>query len=176
MRYLKASLLERCRSLDDDLAEAASDEWDRAVAKYNAALAAIRHQLPVGVRAVLDHFSLHDARVLSIVSARGRLSLVIRLESAAKRAGRMLELIYTLAKPGWGVVPRGDAQEWPKDRGRIQYDEFGKAAGGPGAVFSHSLMLAGGYELRIRFTDLHVRRLTRVVILPTVEQAGLGAP
>ena len=76
MRYLKATLLERCRLLDDDLAEAASDEWDRAVAKYNAALAAIRPQLPAGVRTILDHFSLHDARVLSIVSARGRLSLV----------------------------------------------------------------------------------------------------
>jgi hypothetical protein len=175
MKYLKPELLERCRSLDDDVAEAASEEWDRAIARYNAELAAIRPQFPAGVRAVLDRFSLHDGRVLSILWGTGKLSLVIRLEGSAAHPGRTVELIYTLSKRGWTILKRGSVEPWSKSRGRIQYDEFGKAVDARAAVFMHSILLAGGRELRIRFTDLHVRLLKKV-ILPAVEPAGLGSP
>lgn len=175
MKYFKRALLERCRSLDDAAAEAASDEWERAVANYNADLAAIRPQFPAAVRVVLDRFSLHDAKVLTYFLTKRRLSLLVRLEGPSARPGKMLELKYTVAKGGLRMVKHGKDKEWPKDRGRIQYDEFGKAADAPAAIFSHSLLLAGGYELRIRFTDLHLRRLIKVMF-PFVEQAGLGTP
>lgn len=175
MKHLKHALLERCRSLDDAAAEAASDEWELAVANYNAELATIRTQFPAVVRTVLDRFSLHDATVLTYFSTRKRLSLLIRLEGAARRPGKMFELNYTLAKGGFRIVEHAKGKEWPKDRGRIEYDEFGKAADAGGPVFSHSLLLAGGYELRVRFTDLRVRRLKKVMF-PSAEQAGLETP
>src|SRR5439155_19916298 len=118
----------------------------------------------------LDRFSLHDARVVVFFVAKRKLSLLVRLEGAAGRPGKTLELKYTLAKPGLRIVKPGGAKEWPSDPIRIQYDEFGTAADAPTAVYTHSLLLAGGYELRIRFTDFHVRRL-RKVVLPPVEQA-----
>jgi len=175
MKYFKPALLERCRSLDDAATEAASDEWERAVVSYNAELAVIRPQFPAAVRVVLDRFTLHDAKVLTYFLTKRKLSLLVRLESASTRPGKMLELKYTIVKNGLRIVKHGKGKEWPKDRGRIQYDEFGKAADAPEAIFSHSLLLAGGYELRIRFTDLHLRRLKKVMF-PSVEQAGLGAP
>ena len=174
MKYLKYSLLERCRSLDDNVAEAASDEWDQAIAKYNAALAVVRPQFPPAVRTILDRFSLHDAQTLACLLTKKKLSLVIRLEGTSIRPGKMLELNYTLAPAGLHVVNCVDVKHWLKDHGRIQYDEFGKVADAPATVFSHSLLLAEARELRIQFTDLHVRRMKKV-ILPSAEQAGLGA-
>jgi hypothetical protein len=44
----------------------------------------------------------------------------------------------------------------------------------PIEIFSHSLLLTGGVELRIRFTDMKVRALQRV-ILPSVEQIAAMA-
>jgi hypothetical protein len=173
MKYLKHTLLERSRSLDDDAAEAACDEWDRAVANYNAALAAIRPQFPAAVRTILDRFSLHDAKVLTYFLTKRRLTLLIQLEGTSVRPGKMLELKYTVAKGGVRIVKHGKDKERPKDRGRIQYDEFGKAADTPETVFTHLLLLAGGYELRIRFTDLRLRRLKKVMF-PSIDQAGLG--
>jgi hypothetical protein len=175
MKYLKPALLEQCRSLDDAVAEAASGEWERAVVNYNVELAAIRSQFPAAVRVVLDRFSLHDAKVLTYFLTKRKLSLLIRLEGTSARPGKMLELKYTVAKGGLRIVRHGKDKEWPKDRGRIQYDEFGKAGDAPAAIFSHSLLLAGGYELRIRFTDLRLRRLKKVRF-PSVEQAGRGTP
>jgi len=175
MKYLKYALLERSRSLDNDAAEAASDEWDRGIVNYNAALAAIRPHFPAAVRTILDRFSLHDAKVLTYFLTRRKLSLLIRLEGNSARPGKMLELKYTVAKGGLRIVKHGRDKDWSMDRGRIQYDEFGKASDSPTAVFSHSLLLAEGCELRIRFTDLQVRKLKKV-ILPSVEQAGLGNP
>jgi hypothetical protein len=174
MKYLKSNLLERCRSLDHDVAEAASDEWDRAIDSYNAELAVTRPRFPPSVRLVLDQFSLHDAKVLILFQTKKRLSLLVRLEGDADRPGKTLELKYTLTRPGLRIVKPHSGQEWPKDLIRIQYDEFGKALDAPTAVFTHSLLLAGGHELRIRFTDFHARRLKKVV-LPPVEQAGLGS-
>ncbi len=127
------------------------------------------------MRTVLDRFTLHDGRVLSILWATGKLSLVIRLSGAAERLGRILELNYTLTKRGWSIVERGIAEPWSKSRGRIQYDEFGGAVEAGGAVFTHFILLRGGRELRIRFTDLAVRGLKKV-ILPPVEPASLGSP
>jgi hypothetical protein len=175
MKYLKHTLLEQSRSLDDGAAEAACDEWDRAIAHYNTALAAIRPQFPAAVRTILDRFSLHDAKVLTYFLTKRKLSLLVQLEGNSARPGKMLEMKYTVAKGGLRIVKHGKDDEWPKDRGRIQDDEFDKAANTPEAVFTHFILLTGGYELRIRFTDLCLRRLKKVMF-PSVEQAGLGTP
>jgi hypothetical protein len=174
MRYFKPEILARCRSLDDAVSEAAADEWEEAIAKYNAELDSIRPELPPGVRALLASRSLHDARILSISEARRRprLSLLIQLEGRPARPGDLLELQYLLARTakhsGFSLVRHGEPDRDLPDKGRIQYDEFGKVADDPVAVFSHSLLLTGGVELRVRFTYVKVRSLQRV-ILPAVE-------
>src|SRR5208283_3286130 len=99
MRYFKPELLARYRSHDDSVAEAAALQWDRAIARYNQRLDNLRPFFPAGVRFVLDHFSLHDGRVLGIALAQRepRLSLLIRLESTPRRPGEKLELVYIVS-------------------------------------------------------------------------------
>jgi hypothetical protein len=179
MQYLKPEILARLRSLDDDVAEAAANEWEQAVARYNAELDAIRPILPAGVRTLHAHCSLHDARIRGILlaSRRPRLSLLIQLEGRSAHPGAALELRYVLAgtskHPGFTIrghpVPERDVQDW----GRIQYDEFSIVADAPVDVFAHSLLLRGEAELQIWFTEMQVRPLAKV-ILPSVEQVGLA--
>jgi hypothetical protein len=84
----------------------------------------------------------------------------------------LLELQYRLARtskhPGLSMLKHGEPDKDLRDKGRIQYDEFGKVADDPVAVYSHSLLLKAGLELQIRFTDMKVLALQRV-ILPSVE-------
>src|SRR5438552_5952067 len=50
MKYFKPDLLARCRSLDDEVAEAAAQEWEQAITDYRARIKAIRLRLPTGAR------------------------------------------------------------------------------------------------------------------------------
>jgi hypothetical protein len=169
MKYFKPELLARCQSLDDDVAEAAADEWDRAIDKYNEELAAIRPLLPAGVIDLIDHFALHDARIeaFGIFWPRSKFlaSLIVRLEGTSVSPGPLLELAYTLpAETTWftipGVVTTGmDLRGLTGHNLLILYDEFNETADGPVREFSHSFLLSDGVEMQIRFTDLHIRRL-----------------
>lgn len=175
MRYFKPEILARYRSADEAVSEAAADEWEQALDRYNAELDSIRPDLPPGIRALLASCSLHDAKILSISEARRspRLSMLIQLEGRPTRPGDLLELQYVLARtsrqPGLSLLTHGELDKDLPDKGRIQYDEFAKVADDPVEVFSHSLLLKGGLELQIRFMDVKVRPLQRV-LLPSSEQ------
>ena len=172
MRYFTPELLARYRSPADAVADAAAAEWEQAVAKYNAELDAIRSDLPGGVIALLDRYSLHDAKLLGVLVAakRPRVSLLIQLEGRPNRPGKVLELRYLVARrPSLSVTTHGNARKALADGNRIQYDEFGKVSDDPAEVFSHSLLLKDGSELRITFVEMQVRRLQRL-ILPAVER------
>ncbi len=170
MKYFTPDLLARCRSLDDDVADSAAEEWERALAAYRARLQAIRPHLPSGARVLLSRFTLHDARVLTIAVGRKRptFTLVLRLEGTPSEPGALLELSYLLVTgPHGGVVTRKDAQLKKNDasgRGWILYDEFDLDE--QRAFFTHSLLLADGYEVEVRFHSLRVRRLDEVLIPP----------
>jgi hypothetical protein len=171
MQYFTPQLLARYRSRDDDVADGAAQEWDQAVARYNEELDAIRHVLPSGARALIKHWSLHDAGILSITAFRRRpfLSVVIQLEGSPRRPGTLLELRYLLARTSKSLGFTIEShEEGAEGSGRIQYDEFQRLADEPVSVFSHSLLLQGAYELKIFFTDMRVRQL-QSVILPSVE-------
>jgi len=177
MKYFKPELLTRCRSLDDHVAETAADDWERAVAAYNAKLASIRRELPIGARFLLDQFSLHDARLFGITLSRAKpwLSLFVRLEGKPLRPGNHWELKYILAKgPKSRQFSMDRLAKDSKAPARIQYDEFAKVADFPVRVFSHALLLSGGLELRIRFVGLRVQLLQKA-IFPANETAGLAA-
>ncbi len=177
MKYFKPELLARCRSLDDDKAEAAAARWERAVAAYNLKLSAIRRELPAGARFILDHFSLHDARLFGITLSQSKpwVSLFVRLEGIPSRLGNDWELKYVLAKgPKHRQFSIDRLQKNTKILARIQYDEFAKVAVYPEKVFAHALLLADGSELRIRFVGLRVQLLQRA-IFPSTEPAGLEA-
>jgi hypothetical protein len=65
MRFFTPDLLERFGSEDNRIASAAQDEWEERAEEYAGKLREIEAELPQRFRDLLDHFYLHDARVIS---------------------------------------------------------------------------------------------------------------
>lgn len=170
MKYFKPELLTRCRSLDDDVAEVAADEWEQAVTDYRARIRAIRLRLPLSVRRLRTRVSLHDAKVLAITfgSKQPRVTLLLRLEDTPVQSGDVLELHYlSMAGPQGGATFSKRAQLNPNGTSEarwILYDEWDRDEGR--ACFTHTLLLTDGYEVEVRFHDLRVRRLQEVLVSP----------
>jgi hypothetical protein len=168
MKYFKQELLARCRSLDDDVSDAAAKEWEQAIASYRARTRAIRPQLPLSVRRFLSRVTLHDAKVLTMTFGRKQptFTLLTQLEDTPSQPGEVLELSYFLvAGPHGGVAFKKPTQlhkEAPGPR-YILYDEFDLDER---AFFTHSLLLTGGDEIEVRFHSLRVRRLEKVLVTP----------
>ncbi len=165
MKYFKPELLARCRSLDDDMAEAAAEEWEQASVAYRARLRAIRLQLPPAARRLVSRVTLHDAKVLGVASSRRGpwFSLRLHLEGTPAQPGEGLELAYhVVAVPHGGLVFRKHAiDQSPAEPLWVLYNEFDIDA--ERAFFTHSLLLTGGFEMEIRFHNLRVRYLDEVV-------------
>jgi hypothetical protein len=169
MKYFKPELLARCRSLED-VAEAAAEEWERAIVAYRARTRAIRLRLPSPARRLLSRVALHDAKVLAIALGRKqpRFTLLVRLEDTPSQPGEILELNYlSVAGEHGGVTFRKHPQldRGAAGLGSILYDEFDLDE--QRAFFTHSLLLTGGYEIEVRFHALRVRRLEEVLLPPT---------
>jgi hypothetical protein len=167
MKYFKPELLARCRSLDDDVADAAAEEWEQAVVAYRQRLRAIRSRLPSGVRRLLSRVSLHDAKVLTIAAARNQPSvrILIRLEGTASQPGEVLELNYRVVPGPHGGLAFKKHPQLRKDTtglGWILYDEFNLDE--QRVFFTHSLLLTGGHEVEVRFHNLHVRPLNELLL------------
>lgn len=166
MKYFTPELLTRCRSSDDAIAEAAADQWERAIAAYNARLARIRPDLPLGARQLLKHVSMHDAECLTIKTLEGaageELFLTFRLpKSNGKPAGgvelrysltgRTILLVHPTLQPANGTHPAF-----------VLHDEFDLRAQRGARVCTHAILLSAGLELHIRFSNLRFRRFGHV--------------
>ena len=93
MRYFTPELLRRTRSPDEDVAEAASREWDDRLDDYAAHLKALRRLMPIQAkRAVRTMPSLHDADFLGylVEKTAPRITLVVRLEGNKSAEGKKI--------------------------------------------------------------------------------------
>src|SRR5690242_2811543 len=107
MKYFKPELLARCRALDDEVAEAAAQEWEDAIAAYQTRFNAISHKLPEEARSLCSRFTLHDARMLGAAfgTEQALFVILLQLESAGGNRGKALELSYIpVAGPNSGVI------------------------------------------------------------------------
>ncbi|HEV3262145.1 MAG TPA: hypothetical protein VG013_35160 [Gemmataceae bacterium] len=169
MKYFTPELLAHSRSLNDDAAEVADDKWERRIIAYKVHLKEIRRHLPLGARQLLKHVSLHDAQLLTINRGRNRtgseLCLTFRLAGSASKSAGGVELRYSLTGQSRLVVlhepqalPNGPVTRW------VLYDEFDLAQKGRVTAFTHSLLMTGGLEFRIKFFNLRLRRFGRVLL------------
>jgi hypothetical protein len=169
MKYFKPELLARYRSPDDEVADAAAEEWEQAIAEYRARIRAIRLRLPSHARRLLARVSLHDAKILTLAFGRKQptFTLQIQLEDTPSQPGRVLELSYlSVAGPHGGVTFRKHPgfNRGSQNQEGILYDEFDLDE--QRTFFTHSLLLSGGYEIGVRFHSLRVRRLGEVLVSP----------
>jgi hypothetical protein len=160
VKYFTPELLAECRSLNADVAEAAAAKWQERAEAYRKRLREIRHRLPLGVRQLMRSVTLHDAYFLTLnfaeVRGRQQLFLSFRLAGGDGQAG--VQLRYDVVKSLKAVVHEPNNSG---DTGLFTlYDEFEAAADG---TVTHSILMTGGFEIRVRFTNLVITRFTKVV-------------
>jgi hypothetical protein len=165
VRYFTPELLARCRSAADDEAQAAADGWEQALAAYSARLQKLRPLLPLGARQLLRRTSLHDARCLLVSTSgsgpRKDLSLTLRLAGSPPQSARGVEVRYRLC--GRSTLRCGtDPLSAGSFTRRVLYDEFDLHQRRGAKTFTHSLLLTGGLELRVRFSNLQLHWLSSV--------------
>lgn len=140
MKYFTHQLLERFRSPDDDVAEAAEAEWDAAGMEYRSS----RGRMPKSVERFEKKHCPHDAEIREVTRSGEVLTLRVRTEG-----GEDLELSFRLSGPV-RVVERGAS-------GKVYwaYEEFDVAEGG----YEFRLMTHTGTELTVPFSAFRCRRL-----------------
>jgi hypothetical protein len=169
MKYLTPELLARCRSLEDDVAEAAAAEWERALLAYDQELKQVRRLLPLGARRLLRNATLHDAVLVNIALKLGEpssASLLFRLAWPTPRGHRGALLDYRLLAPP--EVLAWPDQELAATHRYALYDEFalvrqGEQENGQPPEYTHDILMTGGVELRFRFSDLRTAWLDRTL-------------
>jgi hypothetical protein len=168
MNHLTPELLVRLQNRSDERSFlTALDEWERAVASYQAQLTQVRGALPVDVQRLLDTVSLHDARVLDMWwGGRSQFTVTLQLESDLSR---LVVLTYSLVGPPEvqkDVLPGAVCSEpvaWLYDELDFAKD---KRPGEPS--FTHSILLSDGREVRLRFRSLTLKRpIPLVPVAPT---------
>jgi len=172
MKYMTPELLARFRSDNDDIAEAAAEEWERRGEEYRKHLEEIRCRtdLPRGLRRLIKRDVLHDAKVLTLAVDDGgkRFSFFLELARQTGKEDNRVELEYRLVGGlGQGFrllrheILKGDG----KDFGWWLYDEIDVTKGQIEA-YTHSILLTGGWEVQLTFYSLALRRLN-FLLLPT---------
>ena len=173
MKFFPPDLIARTRSDDDAVADDASVEWDRQCKAYNQHLQAIRPRLSRGARRLLRNRHLHDAKVLTIaVDEVPRCSLFLQLDDPDTPAGKKFhELRYRLVGgPGRGLewLRHKELAGDGKPLGMWLYDEMDVVEGNYN-LMTHSILLTGGWEVRLTFVGVTSRRLD-FLSLPTDEE------
>lgn len=161
MNYFTPELLAKSRSSNGDVAQHAAERWEQAIAAYSKRLTEIRATLPLGARRLLKHVSLHDAQCLTIkTSANGRgkeLFLTFRLAGSPTRPGGGVELRYSLDGRSTLLPDKARKLADGPATPHVLYDEFALEQKRGAKVFTHSLLLTGGLEFRIRFSNLRLK-------------------
>ena len=160
MRFFTPELFVRFNSADDDVADRADAEWERAVAGYKKHLTKIWPALPEAVRK-LARLRLHDAEVINRHDG-GELPRspepfpVLLPFIRLREAEHEIVLIYWLSGQPRTVPP---PSEWPfsTQRPHWLYDEV-DVGSEKGKGFTHRVLISDGTAFEIPFTSVAIHR------------------
>jgi hypothetical protein len=152
MKYMVPSLVARCQSENDDVADQAMSEWEQACQDYMKHIENIRPHLTEGISALLDTLSLHDAQVLVAgLKTSHEFVMILRL---GDHSG--LILTYDIAEP---LVHIRQPEIVAEGRVVLLYDEIELEEREMGRVFTHAMLFSSGFELKVIFHDVRVERI-----------------
>ncbi len=136
----------------DEAMDAADAAWAEAVERYDADLQTVRPEMPESVRELVDGFSLHDARLLSM-GRRGD-TFVISLQLDAS-PNELLTITYSLA--GAPAIKQ-DLFPWvtPAAAPAWLCEEMELVRDGELRHFAHSILFSNGWEIRLPFRQVQV--------------------
>jgi hypothetical protein len=174
MRFFTTELYVLFNSPDDEVADRANEEWERALQAYKRHLDTMRDRMPSQVRKVAE-LSLHDAEVLGmefqslspLPEQFGPTPLWSAMAILSLKQDRTIQsLIYTL----WDRVreyPAQDGWRFSKTRKHWLYDEVDITPDRHG-TFLHRILFSDGAIVEIPF----VSAIINTVNLPVAEDAS----
>ena len=166
MKYFTPELFAQANSDDEESAEQAAAQWEKAGRRYLKYIRGIRDKLPAKVGTFMDACNLHDAELHLAPGSPGFLPFWIRYgiddqgpvlhaSLAFRQEGHELTLNYghlidrpTIARPVESPV-------FYQGVVICLYDEFSSLRGGGTA---HELLFSNGYMTRIRFREFSYDR------------------
>jgi hypothetical protein len=162
MKYFTPKLLERLASADDAVADAAEEEWERAIVRSRRRWHKVQSAFPEAVQHFeKQHVCLHDARVVSMARRDDTFVAILHREPPGQE---IVLLIFTLDEDPViepDVVPgHGDGHtiNWLYE----EWDLYRRAR------CWFEALLSNGWSLRLRFRDF------RFLILPQILPAANG--
>jgi hypothetical protein len=165
MKFFTPDLYRRCRSRDEAVLDAATQEWEQANERYEQHIKA----LEAGMPSHLIEFSsllLHDARVQAIARGAGKLVMVLHKDIPPRDL-----VILDYALEGEPVVePFVEAVgDWTRQTD-FQFDELDIVEGSDPPLYTQSIVFGNGWLLRLRFRD--VRVVVAEPVFPPVSLPG----
>jgi len=162
MKYFTPELHTRTSSLDDGQADAAHEEWEKAVKRYEKRLAKIRPAFTSGLKKLTGELRLHDAQLLFFGQREDRCILVFRPEQSPKT---MVWLEYAMA-----AEPVIETDVLPQDLQTngcfFLYDEIDLMLRNGQRIFSHTILFTNGLHVRLNFRDIKIHAADQLVKVP----------
>ncbi len=171
MRYFSQETLDRVRSEDDDISDAAAEEWNRFAEACREHYVSIRHLLPPDL-CRLHELCLHDAEFWFHLGSGCTRDGVeqwtagYRLEDDPGVPGHTLEGHYRGGRAPLAtiVIEAGAGNSFTPYVGGgvfVLYDEIEVVPDTQPPEFVHSLLLSDGQEVRFRFRDFALVEIDR---------------
>jgi hypothetical protein len=166
VNFFTRDLYQRCRSagagqhrqqdelhssLEEDVLDAACEEWERVNERYTQHLHALESRLPAHLREFAS-LLLHDARVLSVARQGNRLLMVLHKDIPPRD---IVLLDYDLD----GEPVLEPFAEAPSDWSRptdFQFDELDVVAESPRPLYRQSVVFGNGWLMALCFHDVRV--------------------
>lgn len=175
MKYMTPELLVRVRSLNDDVAEAARDEWQKQCEAYNHHLKDVQKDFSPAARRLM-RFNFHDAKVRGMAADEApHFSFFLELPDPSQPGGKKnFEIRYRLVvgvAAGFEVLRHKELREDGVPLRWWLYDEWDISDGKIRAM-THSILFSGGWEIRLAFYSVSCRRLD-FLSLPADEEGSI---
>jgi len=174
MKFFTPQLMERFGSSDPEIAGQADSQWEEAGNRYDAYLTRVAPELPEGVRHLQDNYALHDAVIFGMGQQESHFIIILRLDTPLQD---FLILTYDLiAEP---EIEREVLPSKHRCSARVEwmYDEVEPDADKPPGC-AQSILFSNGWEVRLRFRDVHVQVMPPILPLcgpaPLVPEAPRG--
>jgi hypothetical protein len=163
MKYFPPDLYVRFCSRDDEVADQAHAAWEKAQARYEKHLKAIRPALPRGVQKMVENLRLHDAELLALWQGEKNCLLELRLDAPPSD---LVFLDYKLTQDP--VLEMDVLPAELRSRGTLfLYDEVDVTRPrGKENAYTHSILFGNGLSLRLTFTDVKIRVVKQLFPAP----------
>ncbi len=180
MKYFTPELYVQLGDLDHEQTFlSAQEKWETALSGYREHLQRIRKELPRSLRNLVESVYLHDARVLTMHQIDQEFFITLQPPSDPER---LVLLGYSLVEEPcveqkvFPVELCREPIEWLYDELDLDRPEGPRGLPAPPGkpTVRHNILLSNGWEVKLRFRTVWVKRPIRV--LPVLPGQRTGKP